>query len=260
MKSIWTGALSFGLINIPVRLYSATRDRALSFKLFDKKANCPVSYVRVCREDGKEIPYENIVKGYEYEKGEYVLLQNEDFKSALPEKTDQIEVVQFSDEQEIDPKYYEKSYYIEPEKKSAKAYILLRDALLKAKKVGIAKFVMRDKQHMAAVKPNKDFLMLTQLRYEDEILEEADLDISVPEKKKAHSEEELEIALALIKKLQKKFEPGKFHDAYAESLLKVIEAKAKGKRIKKSVKSPYSEKTEMKDLMKLLKKSLNKKP
>jgi DNA end-binding protein Ku len=254
MRSLWSGSLSFGLVSIPVKLYSASVDRALSFKLFDKHGNCPVSYTRVCRSNGKEIPFHDIVKGYEYKKGDYIVLNQEDFKKAAPKKTELINILQFSSEADIDPKYYENPYYIEPDKKAAKAYILLREALKKSKKVAIAKFVMRAKEYVAAIKPEGNLLLLHQLRYEDEIREETDLNI--PDVK--YSKAELDMAQELIKKLSKKFDSGKFKDTYTEELLKVIKAKSKGKKIKTSVKSPYAKNTEMKDLMKLLKQSLEK--
>jgi DNA end-binding protein Ku len=254
MRSLWSGSLSFGLVNIPIKLFSASVDRALSFKLFDKHGNCPVSYVRVCRASGKEVSYEDIVKGYEYQKGDYIVLNEEDFKKAAPRKTDLIQILQFSDMSDIDPKYYEKPYYIEPDKKAAKAYVLLREALAKSKKVAIAKFLMREKEHIAAIRPEGDILVLHQLRYEDEIRK--DPDAAIP--KSTYSKEELDVALALIKKLGKKFDAGKFRDTYTEELMEVIKAKAKGKKAKVSIKSPYAKTTEMKDLMKLLKKSLEK--
>ncbi len=254
MRSLWSGALSFGLINIPVKLYSAAKDRSISFKLFDKHGNCPVSYVRICRSNHKEVPYEDIVKGYEYQKGDYVVLDDKDFEKASPKKTDQIEIIQFSNWKEIEPMYYEKPYYIEPDKKSVKAYTLLRDALTKSKKVAIARFIMREKEHIAAIVPDGEILVLHQLRYQDEIRQNRDIDVP---KTSAHSKSEEDMALALVTQLTKKFDPSKFHDTYTEELEKIIRAKAKGKTIKGPMKSPYAKTTEMKDLMKLLKESLN---
>jgi DNA end-binding protein Ku len=255
MKSIWTGSLSFGLINIPIKLYSASEERSLSFKLFDKHGNCPISYVKVCRSNHKEVPYDDIVKGYEYEKGDYVILDEADFKKASPKKTELIEIIQFSDQSDIDPIYFEKPYYIEPDKKASKAYALLRDALAETKKVAIARFVLRNKEYIAAVKPEKDLLILNQLRYEDEIRKNEE--IKAP-KGSPYTEEELKVALSLIRHLDKKFDPKKFHDTYTEELEEIIKAKAKGKTVKVSSEKAPPVTTDMKDLMKLLKESLEK--
>jgi DNA end-binding protein Ku len=255
MKSIWTGSLSFGLVNIPVNLYGASEERTLSFKLIDKHGNCPISYVRVCRSTHKEVPYADIVKGYEYQKGDYVVLDEADFKKASPKKTELIDIVQFSDEADIDPIYFEKPYYIEPERKAVKAYALLRDALRKTKKVAIAKFVLREKEHVAAIVPENDILILHQLRYSDEI--KKDDAITVP-KGASYKEEELHVALSLVKQLDKKFDPKKFHDTYTQVLEDIIKAKAKGKTIKIAKEKEPVVTTDMKDLMKLLKQSLDK--
>ncbi|MDB5260411.1 MAG: hypothetical protein JWN37_642 [Candidatus Nomurabacteria bacterium] len=255
MRSLWTGSLSFGLINIPVKLYSASEERALSFKLFDKHGNCPVSYIKVCRDNHKEIPQEDIVKGYEYQKGDYIILDESDFKKAAPKKTDLIDIVQFSDEEDIESKYYEKPYYIEPDKKAGKAYLLLRDALEKSKKVAIARFVMRDKEHIAAIKPDGDVLVLNQLRFRDEIKDTKDL--AIP-KSANYSDGEFSVATTLIKQLTSKFDPKKFKDTYVDELKEVIEAKAKGKKVKAPAHQKERTDTQMKDLMKLLKKSLEK--
>jgi DNA end-binding protein Ku len=255
MKAIWSGSLSFGLVNIPINLYSAAEERTLSFKLIDKHGNCPISYVRVCRSNHKEVPYADIVKGYEYQKGDYVILDEADFKKASPKKTALIDIVQFSDQADIDPIFFEKPYYIEPDKKAIKAYALLRDALHKTKKVAIAKFVLREKEHIAAIKPEGDILVLNQLRYSDEI--KKDVDINVP-KSDAYGEQELAVAVTLIKQLDKKFDPKKFRDTYTEELREIIKAKAKGKTVPISKEKAPAETSDMRDLMKLLKQSLEK--
>jgi DNA end-binding protein Ku len=254
MRALWSGSLSFGLINIPVRLYSAAFSRALNFKLIDKHGNCPISYVKVCRANHKEVPYEDIVRGYEYQKGDYVVLDEKDFKKAAPKKSGAIDVLQFSKATDIDTKYYEKPYYIEPDKKSAKAYTLLVDALRESGKVAVASFIMKDKEHIAVIKPEDNILILNQLRYQDEI-RKADFDIENGK----YTKSEMEMALALINKLTKKFDPKKYHDTYTEKLEKIIEAKAKGKRIKVAGKSEAPVDTNMNDLIKMLKQSLNEK-
>jgi DNA end-binding protein Ku len=153
MRAIWSGALSFGLVNIPVKLYSATAGMGLDLTMLHKKDISPIRYARICRADGKEIPYEDIVKGYEYQKGDYVILTDEDFKKASVEKTKAIEIESFVKESEIDPIYFEKPYYLEPEKGAQKAYALLRESLKKSKKIGLAKFVLRNREHLAAIRP-----------------------------------------------------------------------------------------------------------
>ncbi|MBX4187042.1 MAG: Ku protein [Candidatus Doudnabacteria bacterium] len=253
MRAIWSGALSFGLVNIPIKLYSATSGKTLSFDMLHKKDLSPIRYARVCRVDGKEIPYEDIVKGYEYQKGDYVVLTDEDFKKANVKKTKAIEIQDFVKENEIDPIYFEKPYYLEPEKGAAKAYVLLREALKKSKKIGIAKFVLRNREHLAVIKPFGNVLLLNQMRYQDEIRRPDDLNL--PETKEA-GKREIEIALALIDQLTSHFKPEEYHDTYTEELERVIKAKAKGKPIKAKGKEPQP--TEVTDLMAMLRASLEK--
>jgi DNA end-binding protein Ku len=254
MRALWNGTLTFGLINIPVRLYSASFTRALNFHLIDKHGNCPISYMKVCRSNHKEVPYQDIVKGYEYQKGDYVVLDERDFAKAAPKKTGWIEVLQFSNANDIDVKYFEKPYYMEPDKKSGKAYALLVDALADSGKVAIARFIMKDKEHIAAIKPEGNMLVLNQLRYQDEIRKP---EIEIPQTK--YNKDEMEMALALIKKLTRKFDPKKYKDTYTEKLEKIIKAKAKGRKIKVSADKEVPVDTNMRDLIKMLKKSLNEK-
>jgi DNA end-binding protein Ku len=195
------------------------------------------------------------VRGYEYQKGDYVVLDEKDFKKALPQKFGAIEIIQFSRIDEIDIKYYEKPYYIEPDKKSTKAYTLLSDALKKSGKLAIAKFIMKDKEHIAAIKSENDVLILNQLRFSDEIRKP---ELEVPKGK--YTAAEMEMATALIKKLTKKFNAEKYHDTYTEKLEKIIEAKAKGRTVKMKGAPSAPADTNMKDLIKMLKKSLDQKP
>lgn len=253
MRSLWSGSLSFGLVNIPVKLYSASEERALSFKLFDKHGNCPISYVKVCRANHKEVSKEDIVKGYEFRKGDYVILDEADFKKASPKKTELIEIVMFTDEASINTKYYEKPYYVESEKRAAKAYTLLREALAQSKKVGIARFVMRNKEYIGVLKAEDSMMILMQMRYQDEIRPTEGL---VAPKEGNYAAEELDVALALIKHLTKKFDPKKFKDTYTEDLREIIAAKARGKKIAHISKEKVPADTQMKDLMKVLRKSL----
>jgi len=254
MRTIWSGSLSFGLVNIPVGLVSASRERALSFRLLDKQSHSPVRYKKVT-DDGDEVAQRDIVKGYEYEKGSFVIIEPDDFKKAAPKKTQTIELVQFTDSSAIDPMYFDKPYYLVPEKKSAKAYALLREALAQSGKVGIARYVLREKEHIGLVEPHEGILLLQQMRYQDE-LRPAD-EIDSPEA--APTKKELDLAMSLIDNLTEPFEPDKFKDTYTQELKKVIEAKAKGKRITITPeREPVA--TSATDILKALQKSLSEEP
>jgi DNA end-binding protein Ku len=252
MRPLWSGALSFGLINIPVKLYSASKARPLSFKLLEKHTECEISFQRVCKTNHKTVPYEDIIRGYQYKPGEYVVLDDKDFAAAKAEESREIDIVSFADEAEIDPKFYEKPYYLEPDKKALKAYSLLREVLKQSNKVGIAKFVMRDKQHLAAIKTQDNVLVLNQLRFMDEIRTPGELGIP---KKGDFSKKELGIAQRLVDQLTEKFNPKDFKDTYTDKLLDIIKAKAKG--VKPKVEKDDDEpKGEVFDLMAALKASL----
>lgn len=252
MRAIWTGALSFGLINIPIRLYKAADDERLNFSLLHKKDLSPIKYARVCKLDGKEIPYADIVKGYEYEKGDYVVLTEEDFKRANVRKTKLIDVIEFTDEKEIDSIFFEKPYYIEPIKEASKAYVILREALRKSKKVGIAKFVLNNREHIGVLQPHGDILVLNQIRYQSQFRDASKLDI--PSEDEKVSSKEITMALHLIDYLTAHFKPEEYHDTYQEELKEIIDQKAHGKKPKKKGKEPKV--TEAEDIMSLLKKSL----
>ncbi|MBV9349506.1 MAG: Ku protein [Patescibacteria group bacterium] len=255
MRALWTGSISFGLVNIPVSLYSASKERALSFRLLAKDDLCPISYKKVCREDDKPIDQKDIVKGYEVEKGEYVVLETADFKKAGVIQTELIDIKQFVLAEEIDSKLYDKPYYIEPQKKSVKAYALLRDALKKSGKVAVATFIMRDKQHIATIRPDGNILILDQLRYADEVRDPDE--IRVPAKAD-YSKKELDLALSLIDDLTDTFNVKEYKDTFAEELMRIIHAKAKGqlKQIKKPVERVQA--TDVSDILAMLKKSLEK--
>jgi DNA end-binding protein Ku len=252
MRALWSGSLSFGLINIPVRIYSATEDRGLNFDMLHKQDLSPIRYARICKADGKEIPYQDIVKGYEYQEGDYVVLVEEDFKRASVKKTKTIEIIDFVDEKEIDPIYYEKPYYLEPGKGADKAYVLLRESFKKSKKVAIARFVFHHREHIGALKAYGNLLMLDQLRYESEIRKPTELNI--PESVKT-SPQEVTMALKLIEQLTAHFHPKQYHDTYTDELKKIIEEKAKGKK-HRAPKGKEPKITEMKDIMHMLKRSL----
>jgi DNA end-binding protein Ku len=251
MRAIWTGAISFGLVNIPVRLYSATEERGLKFDMLHKKDLSPIRYARVCRLDGREVPYEDIVKGYEYQDGDYVVLADEDFKRANLRKTKTIDIQEFVLEEEIDAVYYTKPYYLEPDKGAEKAYAVLREALQKSKRVGIAKFVLRNREHLAAIKVQGNLIVLNQLRFKEEIRKPED--IKLPDKKTA-SGKEIDMAMQLIEQLSEPFKPEQFKDEYTQELKKVISQRAKGKTPKAKGAPPTP--TKVPDLLNTLRKSL----
>lgn len=254
MKTIWKGSISFGLVNIPVKMYTATQSHTLDLDMLHKDDLCPIKFLRVCREDGREVPYKDIVKGYKYKDGDYVVLTNKDFEAASVEKTHSIDIEHFIDEKEINSIYYEKPYYLEPEKGGTKSYSLLREAIKKSKKVGIGRFVLKNREHIGVLKLYDDMIIWNQLRYQDEIRSPKDLGIP----KGGHtSAKEVDMAIALIKQLDHKFTPKDYKDTYVEELKKIIEQKAKGRKVKPKGKAPKA--TSSKNLMTLLKSSIKKK-
>jgi DNA end-binding protein Ku len=250
MHALWRGALAFGLVNIPVKLYSASQANRLDLDMLHKEDLSPIRYARICRRDGKEIPYDEIVKGYQYDKGDYVVLTDEDFEHANVRRSKTIEIQEFVDESEIDAKYYDKPYFLEPEEGAERPYALLRDALARSKKVGIAKFVLRHREHLAAIKPEKGVLILNQLRFSDEIRKPDDL--KIPDAQPG--QKEMAMAVSLIEQLTAPFAPEQYKDTYTGELTRVIEQKAKGRKPKAKGTTPPP--TRVNDLMAALKKSL----
>ena len=250
MRAIWTGAIGFGLVNIPVKMYSGVQDSSLDLDMLDKKDHSNIRFQRVNEKTGKEVAWENIVRGYKYN-GDYVILSDEDFKKASPEKSKVIEIAEFVNQDDIDTVFYETPYYLEPEKTGAKAYVLLRDALQKSGKVGLGTYVMRTKEAIGIIKPMDDILVLNKMRFAEEIRDHKDLKIPADKSKP----NELKMALALIDQLSGKFEIDKYHDTYTDQLMKVIEAKAKGKKITAPTMKVVHSKS--KDLMDQLKASLS---
>ncbi|MDB5196750.1 MAG: hypothetical protein JWP88_1121, partial [Flaviaesturariibacter sp.] len=218
-RPIWSGTISFGLVNIPVKLVSAVQTEELDLHMLSKKDQAPIRYARIDTKTDKEVDWKDIVKGYEYAKGKFVIVEDEDFEKASPQKSKSIDIVQFVKAEEIDPIYFEKPYYILPAKGGEKTYGLLLKALEKAGTVGIAEFMLRNREHVCAIKPYKNVLMLDQMRYEDEIKE-------VPETAAPKvAEKELELALKIIDQLTEEFKPAAFKDNYIVELKKVIKAK-----------------------------------
>ena len=252
MKAIWKGAISFGLVNIPVKLYSATEQSNLDLDMVDNRDMSHIRFKRINEDTGKEVTWENIAKAYKLNDN-YIMLEPEDFEAVAPEKSKIININHFVDEKEIDTIYFENSYYVEPEKSGMKAYALLREALEKSKKVGIAQFVMRTSETLTVLKPKGDILVLSKIRFSQEI--RGTEDFKLPSKTVVKPSE-LKIALSLIKEYTDAFNIEKFKDEYAAGLLKVIKAKAKGKKpTKQKMKVVHSK---SKDLMAQLKASLGK--
>ncbi len=228
MRSIWSGALSFGLIYIPVKLYDATRSHRIDFDLIRKDDHCRIRYARVCRETGEEVMYDQIVKGYQYRKGDYIVVDDEDFKRARARKTQTIDILAFVNAADIDQKFLEKPYFLEPVKEAKKAYVLLREAMRKSGKTAIARYVMRTREHMALIKAEESVIILNQMRFADELRSSAELDI--PSKgAEAVSERELDMAVKLVEQLSEEWKPEQYHDTYFEELKKVIQEKVEGK-------------------------------
>lgn len=250
-RPFWSGTISFGLINIPVRLYAATQERNLNLDMLRKRDLCPINFARVCRATGEEVPLDEIVKGYEYQKGDYVVLDEEDLKRADVKKTQSIEVVEFVKESEINPDYFEKPYFLEPDRGAAKSYVLLREALRRSKKVAICKFVLRTRENLGALRAEGDALVLNQMRFQSELREPAGLDLPPSEEVNPR---EVEMALKLIDQLTEPFQPEEFHDTYREELEEIIRAKAQGKRPAAKGKAPKP--TAVPDLMETLRASL----
>ena len=251
MRPMWMGAISFGLIYIPVRMYKATEDRRLDLHLYRKQDLCPVQYARVCKATGEEIDARDIVKGYEYEKGDIVVLHDKDFTRAYSKRTETIEIMEFVDSGDIDSKYYEKPYYLEPEKGAEKVYFLLVEALKKSKKVGISRFVLKNLEHLGLLKAEKDMLLINQMRFDSEIRKPDQLNI--PEGKKVPAQE-LDMAIQLIDHLSTTFEPAKFKDTYTRVLKKAIKDQAQKGAVKH--KMPEQEPAEVIDIMSKLRQSL----
>lgn len=251
MKAIWNGAIGFGLVNIPIKMYSATDDSNLDLDMLDSHDLENIKFKRVNEKTGKEVKYTDIVKGYLIDE-HYVVLKKEDFEAASPEKTKIFSIEQFVKEEEIDSVYFEKPYFLEPQKNGENPYNLLVKALQKTKMVGVGTFVMRDKEALALVRAYDDnVLVLNKLRFPQEIRSAADLKLPT---KKEPKPAELKMAVSLIEQLSNKFKPEEFKDTYNEKLMKIIKQKAKGKTIKKS--EPRKESGKVIDLMAQLKASL----
>jgi DNA end-binding protein Ku len=254
-RELWKGAIQFGLVHIPVSLYPAEHRDELSFTMLDRRDMQPVGYKRVNKATGAEVPFEQIVKGYEYSEGEYVTLEKEDFRSANVEATQSVDILGFIDRESLPPYFFESPYYLAPGKHGDKGYALLRETLIRTGRVGIANVVVRTRQHLAALYAVESVLVLNTLRYADEMRDLNDL--KVPEDLEAAkvTEKELDMAERLVDDMALDWDPTKYHDTYREDLLKMIEEKASG-RAKPAPKAKVRREAEVIDFAKLLEKSL----
>ena len=255
MRAIWKGSISFGLVNIPIALYPATRREDLKFRLLRASDLSPVNYKRVAEKDGKEVPWGEIVKGYEYEKGKFVVLSEKDFQRVDLEATQTVDIKDFVEVEEIDPMYFYKPYYLEPQKGGDKAYALLRETLERTKKVGIAKVVIKTREYLAGVKPLKHALVLELMHFAEELSDAEKL--NVPKRSAEPGKRELDMAKALVETMSSEWNPTKYKDEYRDALLEVIEEKveAGGKEIEEKPK-PKKPSTKVIDLVSVLQESL----
>jgi DNA end-binding protein Ku len=256
-RAIWSGSISFGLLNVPVKLYSAVSKQNISFRELREGDGSRVRHKRVAESDGKEVPYEKIVKGYEFAPDQYVTLTREELSELEPQRTRTIEIQDFVDLDDIDPIYFEQPYYLGPDKGAAKAYALLVEAMKDSRKVAIARFVLRNKEHLAAIRPMNDVLTMATMRFADEVVSPKDLDGEVfeEEKPKKVDKREVEMAKQLIESLSTDFKADKYRDEYREELLDLLERKAEGKEVV-SAPSEEPEPTKAPDLMAALEESL----
>ena len=252
-RAIWTGSLSFGLVNIPVEVHTAVRDTRPHFRMLHAKDRSPINFERVCQKDGKTVAWEDLVRGYEYEKGRFVVLTKEDFEAAALEKTRRIDILDFVKAESIDDRFFDKPYYLVPGKGGDLAYALLREAIGESERIGIAKFILREVQHLAAVEVVDDALVLSTLRFADELVDVGTLKLPrrAPFKKK-----ELDMATTLVENLAEEWKPEKYTDDYRENLMRVIKAKMKGKPADLVAEEPRHD-PKVIDLMERLRSSLN---
>ncbi|SFW56286.1 non-homologous end joining protein Ku [Luteibacter sp. UNCMF366Tsu5.1] len=263
-RPIWTGTLSFGLLNVPIRLMSGERRNDIHFRMLDQRNNTPVRYERVNAETGDEVPWKDIVKAFEYQKGSYVVLEEDDIRNAASDAHETVEIDSFVDGSEISPAYFEKPYILLPAKKAEKGYVLLRETLKKTGKVGIARVVIRTKEYLAAVMPQDDALVLNLLRYKSEVVDTEEFEL--PGKATADyriTPREIEMATDLIESMSAKWKPEDYRDEFREKLRAAIEKRLKSKGVTATVeedeRTPENATTNVVDFMALLKKSIGSK-
>jgi DNA end-binding protein Ku len=252
-RALWKGSISFGLVNIPIELHLAVRDSRPHFRMLHAKDKSPVRFERVCIRDGHPVAWGDLVKGYEYAKGRFVVLTKDDFKAAAVEKTRTIDIIDFVEADEIDDRFFETPYYVLPSKGGERAYALLREALKEPARVGIAKFILRDVQHLAAVEVIENAIVLSVMRFAEELVDRKQLSFpSASGIRKA----ELDMAKALVNNLAAAWDPSKYTDEYRANLMRIIKAKMKGKQVKLEAQEEPRQ-AEVIDLMERLRRSLD---
>ena len=251
-RALWKGSLSFGLVNIPIELHTAVRSHRPRFRMLHARDKSPVRFERVCVRDGHPVAWEDLVKGYEYSKGRFVVMTKDDFQAAAVEKTRTVDIIDFVEADEIDDRFFETPYYLVPVKGGERAYALLREAIRQTERIGIAKFILRDAQHLAAVEVIGEAIVLTVMRFADELVDTKAF--SFPAAKDIRGAE-LDMAKALVNSLAAQWDPSKYTDQYRENLLRIIQGKVKGKEVELE---PTTEprQAEVIDLMERLRRSL----
>jgi DNA end-binding protein Ku len=252
-RSIWRGAISFGLVNVPVKLYSAVSKKTVRFNQLHERDNSRIQLKRFCAEEDQEVPYEEIVKGYEISPGQYVVITTEELENLDPKKTRTIDIEDFVDLDEIDPLFYEHPYYLAPDTGAGKPYKLLLEALRETNKVAIARVVIRSKEYLTAIRPAGDVLTMETMLFADELIDPGDID-ELPDEDVRATEREVDMARQLIESLATEFEPAKYRDEYRERVLELIERKAEGQEV--AIPAEPEAPTAVPDLMAALEASL----
>jgi len=251
-RALWKGSISFGLVNIPIELHTAVRDHRPHFRMLHAKDTSPVRFERVCIRDGHPVAWDDLVKGYEYEKGRFVVVTKEDFRAAALEKTRTIDIIDFVDADEIDDRFFETPYYLVPTKGGEPAYALLREAMRESGRIGVAKFILRDAQHLAAVEVIDQAIVLSVMRFADELVDVEQFDFPAAKNIRA---QELQMARSLVNSLAARWDPAKYTDQYRENLMKIIKAKLKGRKVELAA-GEERRGAEVVDLMERLRRSL----
>jgi len=251
-RALWKGSIAFGLVNIPVELHTAVRDHRPKFRMLHATDKSPIHFSRVCERDGKPVAWEDLVKGFEYSKGHFVVLTKADFEAAAVEKTRTVDILDFVDATDIDDRFFETPYYLVPAKGGERAYALLREAMRQTKRIGIAKFILRDALHLAAIEVIGDAIVLTLMRFADELVDPSHL--SLPGDS-AVRKQELDIAKTLVSNLNAEWKPSKYTDEYRDNLMRIIEGKMKGKTVKLEAREEQRD-AKVVDLMERLRASL----
>src|SRR2546428_9369064 len=251
-RALWKGSISFGLVNIPIELHTAVRDHRPKFRMLHAKDKSPVRSERVCIRDGHAVAWEDLVKGYEYSKCHFVVLTKEDFQAAAIEKTRAVDIIDFVKAEEIDDRFFETPYYLVPAKSGERAYALLREAIRESGRIGIAKFILRDAQHLAAVEVIENAIVLSVMRFADELVDAQQF--AFPSGDPTRNPD-LEMAKALVNSLAAEWDPAKYTDEYRENLLRIIKGKLKGKKVELEP-SAEPRQADVVDLMERLRRSL----